>query len=389
MTDVPLIYLLAGEVSGDLLGGRLMAALSAQTQGRIAFAGVGGATMQAQGLTSLFPMEDLSLMGLAEILPHLPNLLRRLKQTEADLRARRPAALVTIDAPSFTLRISKNVADLGVPRFHYVAPQVWAWRAGRAKKLAAKTDHLLTLLPFEPPYFTRYGLPTDYVGHPVIETGAGQGDGPAFRARHGIDAAAPVLLVLPGSRRGEVGRLLGVFGETVRRLASQFPGLRLIVPTVTPVAETVRAAAADWPGQPVIIEGNAEKYDAFAAATAALAASGTVALELGLADVPSVIAYRMNALTWALVQQTIRIPFASLVNLILERELYPEKLQDRCTPDELTEALAALLEPNSIAAAEQRAGFDLLREKLGVGRETPSDRAARIILDRLKPIEPA
>lgn len=385
MTAVPLIYLLAGEVSGDLLGGRLMAALTAQTQGRIAFAGVGGATMQAQGLHSLFPMEELSLMGLAEILPHLPNLLRRLKETEADLRARRPAALVTIDAPSFTLRVSKKIADLGVPRFHYVAPQVWAWRAGRAKKLAAKTDHLLTLLPFEPPYFTRYGLPTDYVGHPVIETGAGQGDGGAFRARHGIEPRAPVLLVLPGSRRGEVGRLLGVFGETVRRLASQFPGLRLIVPTVSPVAETVRAAVADWPGQPILLEGNAEKFDAFAAATAALAASGTVALELGLAGVPSVIAYRMSALTWALVQQMIRIPYASLVNLILEQELFPEKLQDRCEPGQLTEALAALLAPHSAAADVQRAGFKRLREKLGVGLEAPSDRAARIILDRLQP----
>ncbi len=383
MSAPPLLYLLAGEVSGDLLGGRLMAALTAQTGGRVAFAGVGGAMMQAQGLNSLFPMEELSLMGLAEILPHLPKLLRRLKETEADVRVQRPAALVTIDAPSFTLRISKKVADLGIPRFHYVAPQVWAWRQGRARKLATKTDHLLTLLPFEPPYFTRYGLPTDYVGHPVIEGGAGQGDGAAFRLRHGIGSSAPVLLVLPGSRRGEVGRLLGVFGETVTRLAAQVPALRVIVPTVAPVAATVGDAVATWPGQPVVIEGTAEKFDAFAASTAALAASGTVALELALAEVPSVIAYRMNALTWALVQQMIRIPYASLVNLILERELFPEKLQDRCTPEEMTNALAELLAPNSTAAAVQRAGFGLLREKLGVGHETPSDRAARIILSRI------
>jgi lipid-A-disaccharide synthase len=383
MSATPLIYLLAGEVSGDLLGGRLMAALTDQTGGHVAFAGVGGATMQAQGLNSLFPMQELSLMGLTEILPHLPKLLRRLKETEADVCAQRPAALVTIDAPSFTLRISKKVADLGVPRFHYVAPQVWAWREGRARKLAAKTDHLLTLLPFEPPYFTRHGLPTDYVGHPVIESGAGQGDGAAFRVRYGIDPTAPVLLLLPGSRRGEVRRLLGVFGETVMRLVSRFPGLRVIVPTVGPVAETVREAVATWPGQPVVIEGNEEKFDAFAASTAALAASGTVALELALAEVPSVIAYRMNALTWALVQQMIRIPYASLVNLILERELFPEKLQDRCTPEEMTDALAELLVPNSVAAAVQRAGFGLLWEKLGVGRETPSDRAARIILGRI------
>ncbi len=379
----PLIYLLAGEVSGDLLGGRLMAALREQTGGRIRFAGVGGAAMQAQGLDSLFPMEELSLMGLAEVLPHLPKLLRRLQETEADLRAQRPAVLVTIDAPSFTLRISQRVADLRVPRVHYVAPQVWAWRAGRARKLARKTDRLLTLLPFEPPYFTRYGLAAEYVGHPVIEGGAGAGDGAGFRARHGIAATAPLLIVLPGSRRGEVARLADIFGATVAGLAARFPDLRVVVPTVAPVAETVRTVIAGWAGQPLLVTEEAEKFDAFAAGTAALAASGTVALELALADLPMVIAYRLNTLTWQLARRLVTIPHASLVNLILERPCVPERLQDACTPSDLLQTLGPLLEPASTAATDQRDGFAELREKLGAGREKPSARAAQIILSTI------
>lgn len=380
----PLIYLLAGEVSGDLLGGRLMAALREQTGDSIRFAGVGGTLMQAQGLHSLFPMEELSLMGITEVLPHLPNLLRRLKETEADLRAQAPAALVTIDAPSFTLRISQRVADLGMPRLHYVAPQVWAWREGRARKLARKTDRLLTLLPFEPPYFTRYGLPADYVGHPVIEGGAGQGDGAGFRARHGIAADAPVLIVLPGSRRGEVGRLAAVFGATAAALVRRFPTLRIVVPTVAPVASLVQQAVGAWPGQPILVIGEAEKFDAFAAGTAALAASGTVALELALADLPMVIAYRLNGLTWQLARRLVKVPYASLVNLILDRPCVPELLQEACTPDRLAQTLGGLLMPSSEAAAEQRDGFIQLREKLGVGRELPSARAAQIILETIR-----
>lgn len=379
----PLIYLLAGEVSGDLLGGRLMAALREQTGGHVRFAGVGGAAMHAQGLHSLFPMDELSLMGLTEVLPHLPKLLRRLNETEADLRAQRPAVLVTIDAPSFTLRISQRVADLGLPRVHYVAPQVWAWRAGRARKLAHKTDRLLTLLPFEPPYFTRHGLAADYVGHPVIEGGAGAGDGAGFRAYYGITPDAPVLIVLPGSRRGEVGRLAAIFGATIDQLITAHPDLRVVVPTVPPVADFVRDQTAQWAGRPVIVTGEAEKFDAFAAGTVALAASGTVALELALADLPMVIAYRLNVITWQFARRLVKIPYASLVNLILERPCVPERLQDVCTPQDLARALGPLLIRGGQAAADQRDGFAQLREKLGVGREKPSARAAQIILSAL------
>ena len=214
----PLLYLIAGEPSGDLLGGSLMAALKHRTGGQVRFAGVGGPKMIEQGLEPLFPMTELAVFGLAEILPRLRRLMRRGEETVADIARLRPAALVTIDSPGFTLRVAQRVVPLGVPRVHYVAPSVWAWKPERAAKIAKYLTHLLALLPFEPPYFEKEGLPCTFVGHSAIEGPAGRGDGAAFRARHGLAPNRRVIVMLPGSRTGEIDRLLPVFLETLRRL---------------------------------------------------------------------------------------------------------------------------------------------------------------------------
>lgn len=379
----PLVFLVAGEPSGDALGARLMAALKRRTEGRVRFAGVGGEAMAGEGLLSLFPMSELSVMGAAEVLPRLPAILRRIRETAAHALAAAPAAVVTIDAPDFSFRVGRRLAGRGIPLVHYVAPSVWAWRPGRARHIARFLDHLLALLPFEPPYFEREGLSCTFVGHPVLESGAGAGDGPGFRRRHGVAEGAPLVAVLPGSRMGEVTRLLPVFAATVARLAAARPELRLVVATVPAVAEAVRRAVAGWPAPPLVVAGEREKYDAFAAADAALAASGTVALELAMAATPAVIAYRMSALTSWLAKRLIRVKFVNIVNLVLERPAVPEFLLDRCTPENLAPALERLLDDAEARAAQKAAAGQAL-DLLGRGGPPPSERAAEVVLETIR-----
>ncbi len=243
-----LIYLVAGESSGDVLGGRLMAALRTRRPD-LGFAGVGGRRMAAEGLASRFPIEELALMGLLEVVPRLRQLRRRLTETTADIAARRPAVLVTIDSPGFTLRLLRAVAPLGIRRAHYVAPQVWAWREGRVRHYPGLWDRLLCLLPFEPAFFARHRLPATFVGHPVLESGAQDGDGMRFRARHGLSADARVVTVMPGSRRTETSRLLPILGATFERL----PDLVPVVPLAGPVAEAVHAGTRSWPVPPILV----------------------------------------------------------------------------------------------------------------------------------------
>ncbi len=379
--DGPLIFLLAGEPSGDVLGGRMMAALKHATGGRVRFAGVGGERMIAEGLQSLFPMEELALFGLAELLPKLPNLLRRLDQTTRAVLNANPDAVVTIDAPDFCFRIGRRLRKAGstVPLIHYVAPTVWAWRPGRARKVARFLDHLLALLPFEPPYFEREGLACSFVGHPVVEGGADKGDGARFRASHGIAPEAPLLTVLPGSRRSEVTALLPDFGATLARLAPRHPGLRVVVPTVPQVKALVTRAVESWPIPVTVVEGDVDKYDAFAASTAALAASGTVALELALARLPAVIAYRIHPLTYRLYRRLIKVKYANLVNIMLDRMLVPELLQHDCVPDKLEAAVDRLL-TDAAARQAQIDGVAEVAHWLGQGDTPPSRRAAEVVL---------
>ncbi len=378
----PLVYLIAGEPSGDSLGADLMVALRGETQGAIEFAGIGGPDMTGQGLQSLFSMDDLAVMGVAEVLPRLTLLLGRIRETVADARARKPDIVITIDSPDFSFRVSKRLKGNGFPLVHYVAPSVWAWRPGRATKIARFLDHVLCLLPFEPPFFTAAGLGASFVGHPVVSRGIEKGDAAGFRARHEIPEASRIVLMLPGSRHSEISRLLPVFEQTFRRLIDRFPDLVIVTPTVATVADAVRDQVASWSIPVIVVEGGTEKIDSMAAANAALAASGTVGLELAAAGCPSVIAYRVHPLTAWIAKRVIRVRYANLVNLILDREAIPERIQDNCRWESLVPALEGVLsDPGAIEA--QRNAYNQALDALGRGGPPPSTLAARAILSIL------
>jgi lipid-A-disaccharide synthase len=374
----PLIYLIAGEPSGDFLGGRLMAALKERTGGKVRFAGIGGEEMAQQGLASRVPLVELAIMGVAEVLPRARAIFRRVKETVADIERQAPAAVVTIDSSGFTWRVAQRLREHGsrLPLIHYVAPMVWAWRAGRAGRMARWYDHLMVLLPFEPPYFAAVGLACTYVGHPVVESGAERGDGAAFRRRHGI-GDAPLLVVLPGSRRGEVGRHLPIFADAVAFLAQRFPGLVVAVPVTETVRAQVAEAVAPWPLRAIVAD-RAEKYDAFAAGNAAIAASGTVALELAMARLPMIVAYRVNPLTHALLRRIVKVDYVNLINLVLGRDAVPELIQQDCTPEKLAAAVAHLMNDAGARAQQIEDCAEGLR-RLGQG-QSPGLRAADTVL---------
>ena len=377
MTDPPLFYLIAGEASGDALGAGLMRALGELTGGEVRFAGIGGEQMRREGLDSLFPISELAVMGVFELLPHVPRLLGRVRETVADIAARQPAALVTIDSKAFTLRVAGRLRRQGtrVPLIHMVAPTVWAWRPGRARVIARMLDHLLVLFPFEPGYFEPHGLGCTFTGHPAAERP--EGDGPGFRARHAISPSAPVLAVLPGSRPGEVRRLLPPFAATVAGLAERIGALHVVIPTVTSVAEQVRAGVAGWP-VPVTVTRD-HGIDAMAASTAALAASGTVTLELALARVPSVVAYRVSPMSalvgWMLVDRSAVV----LPNRVLEQPLFPLFLQGECRADRLLPAVLAALGDEAVRTRQMTVSLEL-RRRLGVPGGA-ARAAARAVLD--------
>jgi lipid-A-disaccharide synthase len=377
----PYLFIIAGEPSGDALGGALIAALRERTAGHLRVAGIGGEQMAAQGLRSLVPLSDLAVAGVAEVLPRAPLILRRVRETVAAIVADRPDAVITIDSSGFSWRIAQRLRQRGetLPLIHYVAPMVWAWRAGRARRMARWYDHLLTLLPFEPPYFEPVGLAATYVGHPVLESGADHGDAARFRAAHGLSDDTLLLTVLPGSRGGEVRRLLPIFGETLRRLEPRVGPFRVAVPTVENVAALVVESVRDWPGRPIVLRGNSAKYDAFAASRAALAASGTVALELALAGLPMVVAYRLNPLTEALLERVLKVRQVNLVNLLLDQPLVPEHLRAACAPEPLAAALATLIQDEEVRSAH-RAGYDAAMRRLRGDGASPSRAAADRIL---------
>ena len=379
----PLIFLIAGEPSGDSIGGRLMAALRARSGGRVRFAGIGGPEMTGGGLDSLFPMSELAVMGVVEILPRAPGLLRRMRETAAAIRALGPAAVVSIDAPAFCFGVWRRLGNAGIPLIHYVAPTVWAWRPGRARKYARTIDHLLALLPFEPPYFEREGLGCTFVGHPVLESGADTANGADFRARHRLGEAGPVLGILPGSRRGEVSRLMPHFGEAVARLADRFPGLEVVIPAIPTLVPEIEAVSRRWPVRSLVTSGIETKFDAMAACDAAIAASGTVSLELAMAGVPTVIGYRLNPVTMALVRRMVRVKYVNLINLLLDRPAIPELLQGDCRADTLADAAAKLLASES-ERNDQRAAFGDAIAMLSAGAMLPSDRAAGVVLDLIE-----
>jgi len=386
------LFLLAGEASGDRLGGALMAGLKHLAPG-VEFNGIGGAMMQAEGLVSRFPMDELSVFGIAEVLPKYRHLKRRIAETAAAVVAMKPDALITIDSPDFSLRVAARVkAHSNIRTVHYVAPSVWAWRAGRAAKMARSIDQVLALLPFEPPLMQAAGMRCDFVGHPVVaEPVPTAASVAAFRAESGL-GAAPVLLVLPGSRRGEVARLAPVFGQALRPVLARHPDMRIVLPAAAPVADAVIEAAKSWPGDPLVIDPRGQsdaaatqrKRLSFAAADIALAASGTVSLELAAAATPMVIAYDMNWLSWQIMSRMLKTDTVTLVNLVSGSRAIPEFLGPACKPAAIAGALNDLIDDPGQMAAQRQAMADTMRA-LGQDAEPPGLRAARAVLDGLQP----
>lgn len=380
------IFVIAGEPSGDRLGRAVMAGLKSLAPD-IRFDGIGGPGMAAEGLKSRFPMDELSVMGIAEILPRYRHLMRRLDETARAVIESQPDILLTIDSPDFCLRVAQRVKAAGAPVrcVHYVAPSVWAWRPGRAAKMARSIDQVLALLPFEPPYMEAVGMECDFVGHPVVtDPQASPKEADAFRARHGIDDA-PLVLALPGSRRGEVQRLSETFGGALARVQAALPEARVVLPCAAPVADLVRAETRTWSVAPLLIDpaqdpDGAEKRAAFRAADVALAASGTVSLELAAADTPMVVAYDMGWISRAIIGRMLLTDTVTLVNLVSETRTVPEYIGKDCRPEPIGRALLRLLE----RPEAQRYALAETMRRLGAGGEPPGLRAARAILDRVR-----
>jgi lipid-A-disaccharide synthase len=386
------LFLVAGEPSGDRLGAALMAGIKALTQGPVSFHGIGGPLMQAEGLQTLFPMEELSVMGLTEILANYRRLSRRVDGTAAAVQAMAPDALITVDIPEFSLRVAARVkaALPDLRTIHYVAPTVWAWRPGRAKKMAKSVDHVLALLPFEPPYMEAAGMSCDFVGHPVVtEEQATESEIAAFRAKYLRDEG-PVIFVLPGSRRSEVERLMPIFGAALRDVLDRHPDARIVLPAAPAVAGIVAARMTDWPGNPIMLDPRgaaledftAEKRAAFAVADIALAASGTVSLELAATDTPMVVAYKMSWLSQKLIGALLRVDTVTLVNLVTDSRTIPEFLSENCRPAPIAAAMNHLMEDER-ARLDQLDAMALTMRRLGRGGEAPWLRAARSVLAQI------
>lgn len=375
------IFLIAGEPSGDQLGAALMGGLR-ELLPDARFVGIGGEAMTAQGLDSLFPMAELSVMGIWEVLPRYRHLKRRIAETASRVIAENPAVLIGIDSPDFCLRVARAARaqrpDLRI--IHYVAPSVWAWRPGRAAKMAAVVDHVLAILPFEPPLMREAGMSCDFVGHPIAAAQvAGPDEAALFRAGHGIAPESPVVLCLPGSRGGEVARLLPRFGQALAELRHHAPDMQVVLPTVPGVAGQVRHLTAQWPARPLIVEDADQKRAAFAAADLALAASGTVSLDLAANRVPMVIGYDMAPLSRILVGMLLKTDTVTLVNLVSETRAVPEFLGRDCQPAPMAGALRRLLDDPAARQAQLDA-MDLTMARLGKGGEAPGLRAARSVL---------
>lgn len=384
------VFLIAGELSGDKLGAALMEGLQ-QLVPDISFDGVGGDLMAAQGLQSRFPMDELSVMGLVEILPKYFHFKKRIREMANAVIETQPDVLITIDSPEFSLRVAKAVkARSEIRTVHYVAPSVWAWRPKRALKMARHIDQVLALLPFEPPFMEQAGMRCDFVGHPVVsEPQASESEAAQFRLKHGI-GDAPMLMVLPGSRRSEVARLGPIFGPVLSDVLYQQEDLRVVIPAAKPVAGLVEEMVQGWnlPNDPLILDPrdhhsedfSAIKRAAFKAADLALAASGTVSLELAAAGTPMVIAYDMNPISRFLISRMLRVDTATLVSLVSDTRVIPEFLGKDCQPEFIT---PAVLETLNNPTAQINAMRDTM-EQLGLRDEAPGLRAARAVLDGLK-----
>jgi lipid-A-disaccharide synthase len=378
------IFLIATEESGDRLGANLMKVLRQRLGGAVRFEGVGGQAMAREGLTSLFPIEQLSIIGLAAVAKQFPKILRLIRETAAAVTQASPDILVIIDSPDFTHRVARRVRarDSSIPIIDYVSPSVWAWRPGRARAMCAYVDHVLALLPFEPEAYSRLrGPPCSYVGHPLTEQVGMLRPGIDEQKRR--DGQPPVLLVLPGSRRSEVKHHMAVFGETLDRLQAAGVAFELILPTMPHLQDAVGQGVESWPVQPRIVIGEAEKRAAFRIAHAALAKSGTVTLELALAGVPMVTAYKTGAIEAWILLRAINLQSVILANLVVGENVVPEFLQQDCTPEKLSAALRDVLTDSPLRRRQLEA-FAKIDKIMSTGNQPPSVRAADIVLATLR-----
>lgn len=381
VADMLKIYLIAGESSGDLLGAHLMRSLRSQATRPVQFFGVGGPRMQEEGLVSLFPYYELSMLGFVEILPYVFNLTARIHKTADDIQAKDPHIVVTIDCPGFCYRVvrrlrQENYRSLFV---HYVAPTVWAYKPERAEKCAAIFDHLLALLPFEPPYFKKASLPCTFVGHPaVVETQAG--DGAAFRDKFGIAADTPLFCLLPGSRRSEVKRLMPIFAGTVGILAQHYPNLAIAVAVPDNILPFIAPFFDNCPFRAVVMSNDTDKKNAIAASDLAIAKSGTVTLEVAKAGTPMLVAYRVHPLSAWLLKRMVLIRYVTIINILKKNEVIPEMLQRLCTPFMLASAASVLLSSRDRQNRQKDAFKEALAMLTPKDGEQPSDKAARTIL---------
>jgi lipid-A-disaccharide synthase len=379
-----LIYFVVGEPSGDILASRLMRALR-EASPALRFAGMGGDTMKDLGFESLFPISELSVMGFWEVVPRLPLILRRMNEVADDIAAQQPNVLVTIDSWGFVSKLLQKLRKRGIqlPVVHYVAPQVWAWKKGRAVKTARLVDHLLCLLPHEPPYFEKHGLKCTFAGHPVIETTAEMSAHPVdFRMRHGIPEKCTLLTVLPGSRHSEVSKLAPIFCKVVRQLSAHFPDLHLAIPTVSAMESEVKAAFAGIGIPYQVVQGQRERYSAFRASNFALAASGTVSLELTACKTPHVIAYKFNRLTNFLVNRLATTRFANLINILAGQFIIPEFVLENCNEQLIAPSVLDLMQhPDKAKAIADEA--EQFLQQLKPADAMPSAKAASVVLSYL------
>lgn len=378
------IFLIATEESGDRLGSALMKVLRQRLGGGVQFAGVGGRTMAREGLESLFPIEELSIVGFAAVVQQLPKILRLIRRTAEAVTETAPDALVIIDSPDFTHRVARRVRarDPAIPIVDYVSPQLWAWRPGRARTMLGYVDHVLGLLPFEPEEYRKLGgPPCSYVGHPLIEQLSSLRPNPEEQARR--NGEPPVLLVLPGSRRSEVRHHLDVFGATLDRLQAEGRAFELMLPTMPHLEATIRDGIANWPVEPQIVIGENERRAAFRIARAALAKSGTVTLELALSGIPMVTAYRVGAIEAFILRRAIRVSSVILANLVIGKDVIPEFLQEECTPEKLAPALGNVL-TDSPLRRQQVEAFARLDQVMSTGNKSPSVLAADIVLATMR-----
>ena len=379
------LFMVAGEHSVDALGGKLMAALNARRRGRIRYLGVGGKAMAAQGLVSQFPMEEVAVMGLGAILARLPLILRRISGTARSAIAAEPSAVIIIDSPEFTHPIARRIRRRrpDIPIIDYVSPSVWAWRPGRAAKMRPYVDHVLGLWPFEPAAHERLGgPPCSFVGHPLIERHPWLSalDPASLVAKLALPPGRPVLLALPGSRSSEVSRHMKPFGQAMAKLRAHGLDFEVVLPVVPSVRGLIDQQLGAWPVRPHLIEGEEDKFRAFKLATAALAASGTVTLELALAGTPTVVGYKVDPVIAPIALRLIKATSVVLPNLVLGEKVFPEFIQEACTPANLADALASLLGDTAERAA-QKTMLARMPDALQVAGHTPSEAAAEIVLE--------